>query len=418
MGSLLRDTRESLNLDLRAVSESLRIRFAHLLAIEEGRYNDLPGATYAVGFVRAYAEHLRLDGEEIVRRFKDESAIEPQNNLAFPTPVNEGGVPSAALIVVALLLAGGVYGAWHLMSNSDRSVAEMIQDVPERLAGLLPSREEEEPPVLVQDAMPAAPNSGPRFLSDEAVVTSQPQPSGETVEQAPAAPETAATEQPEAAAREAAVAEAPAPPAPAEQAVADVDEPPPPEDSVGLVPPEAAERAESAEPEVADPVVTAEAPALAPVTAEPAAPAAESPRAVVAESASAAREPVPTPMPTAADDRAAAPPAPMLEEAAAPAGGRVYGEENADARILLRATADAWVQVRDREGLVMTRLLKRGDVYRVPNRDGLTLMTGNAGGLVIEVDGTAMPALGRTGEVRRDVALDAARLKASAGSTN
>jgi cytoskeleton protein RodZ len=121
-------------------------------------------------------------------------------------------------------------------------------------------------------------------------------------------------------------------------------------------------------------------------------------------------------MPTVADDRSAPPP-PALQDAAVPTDGRVFGD-TPDARVVLRAKDDAWIQVRDNGGLMTTRLLKRGDTYRLPNRDGLTLMTGNAGGLIIELDGTALPALGRTGEVRRDVSLDISRLQAGATRPN
>ena len=35
-------------------------------AIEEGRFEELPGAAYAVGFVRSYATYLGLDAEALV----------------------------------------------------------------------------------------------------------------------------------------------------------------------------------------------------------------------------------------------------------------------------------------------------------------------------------------------------------------
>ena len=68
VGALMRSAREGLGDDLADVSRMLRIRLPHLQAIEDGRFEDLPGPAYAVGFVRTYAEHLGLDGDEIVLR--------------------------------------------------------------------------------------------------------------------------------------------------------------------------------------------------------------------------------------------------------------------------------------------------------------------------------------------------------------
>ena len=87
--------------------------------------------------------------------------------------------------------------------------------------------------------------------------------------------------------------------------------------------------------------------------------------------------------------------------------------DSGTSRILLRAREENWVQVRDGGNApVMTRVLKPGDTLKVPDRMGLTLMTGNAGGLDILVDGEAVPSLGAIGQVRRNVALDADKLKA------
>ncbi len=98
---------------------------------------------------------------------------------------------------------------------------------------------------------------------------------------------------------------------------------------------------------------------------------------------------------------------------------RVYGEGNSDSRVLLRATRDSWIQVHGADNvLLLTRILRAGDSYRVPNRDGLTLMTGNAGALEILVDGEPVPPIGPFGAVRRDVSLDPNRLKTGSAAAN
>jgi cytoskeleton protein RodZ len=90
----------------------------------------------------------------------------------------------------------------------------------------------------------------------------------------------------------------------------------------------------------------------------------------------------------------------------------VYGTENSNVRIIVRAKKNSWIQVRDdvANQLLLARLLRSGDSYRVPNRAGLKLLAGNVGALEILVDGKSVPSIGPQGAVRRSVALDAARL--------
>ncbi len=76
-------------------------------------------------------------------------------------------------------------------------------------------------------------------------------------------------------------------------------------------------------------------------------------------------------------------------------------------RIVLRANADAWVQVRDRSGpVLLNRVLHAGDTWDVPAKANLLLTTGNAGGTDLVVDGITSPSLGGNGAVRRDLPLD------------
>ena len=60
---MLRERRQQLQLDLDAVAEALRIKPVYLAAIEQGRTEELPGPTYAIGFIRAYANYLGFDGD-------------------------------------------------------------------------------------------------------------------------------------------------------------------------------------------------------------------------------------------------------------------------------------------------------------------------------------------------------------------
>jgi cytoskeletal protein RodZ len=53
-------------LDLADCAAATRIRERYLIAIEDGRFESLPGPAYVSGFIRAYAAHLgvTVDGPE------------------------------------------------------------------------------------------------------------------------------------------------------------------------------------------------------------------------------------------------------------------------------------------------------------------------------------------------------------------
>ena len=61
--------------NLRQVSNVLKIRYDYLESIEDGRFDDLPGAIYSTGFIRTYSEYLGLDGEKLVSKLKTESNV-------------------------------------------------------------------------------------------------------------------------------------------------------------------------------------------------------------------------------------------------------------------------------------------------------------------------------------------------------
>ena len=60
---------------------------------------------------------------------------------------------------------------------------------------------------------------------------------------------------------------------------------------------------------------------------------------------------------------------------------------------------------------LFTKVLRAGEFYPVPAQTGLSLITGNAGGLDIWLDGRKLMPLGPIGVVRRSVALDPAKLR-------
>lgn len=335
VGALLRASRLRCGEELRDIAELLCIRYLYLEAIEAGRYHDLPGTTYAIGFIRAYAEHLGLDSEEVVRRFKaEQSSLGRQDELAFPTPVPESGIPKGAIVFVGLIVAGLAYGAWYLSSSEEGGLADLIGPLPDRLESLVSGGDGSQP-AAPDDGAPTEPASETADAT-AAQPETQPEPQSEMTtaspETVPSDASLAPTESADApAAEDAAPMASPTDEAPASTAGQASDAPAAspapgePAETTAAVPAEtdapAAEQPTTASPETATDETTASVPEAPASAAEsnqpPAEPGSSEPEAgtpaPVAETSSPVPETAATPTP--GEDTT---PEPTTETAASP----------------------------------------------------------------------------------------------------
>jgi transcriptional regulator with XRE-family HTH domain len=84
VGQYLRAVREHRGLSLAQVAAETRVRRLYLNALEEGEHGPLPSRPFAVGYVRAYARALGLDGDELVARFRTEF---PEDRAPLRAPI-------------------------------------------------------------------------------------------------------------------------------------------------------------------------------------------------------------------------------------------------------------------------------------------------------------------------------------------
>ena len=377
VGASLREVRILLRRSLPDVARDLRIRHTYLLAIEEGRLEDLPGVAYQTGFLRAYGNYLGLDGDGLAEDLKEaRDASGDRDPLQMFSPIDEGHLPTRSIFLLAALLAIAVYGVWYFVSNTDGDPVERVAALPDRLAGLLDDEPaEKNPATVVPPSRPAPGSASP--TPEPKIRDGNVQSGGETVPAASGAPESST------------------------RPVEPSDAPPPAEPVAEPAPSETASEAPPAEP-VAGPPADAppedggtRTPPVQPVQEEN---EADPPVEIAATTLPAPARPVGEVPGTTRETSAAD----VQEEAAA-------------SRIVLRAATESWIEIRtDDASLVYSGLLRQGQSYSVPERPGLKMVTGNAGGLEIVVDGEAIPRLGPPGAVVRDIALDPDSLRGRA----
>lgn len=69
VGELLRKRREESGQDLREISKTLKIKYDYLKAIEDEDFEKLPVEVYVKGYIREYAEFLKLDPEIAINAY-------------------------------------------------------------------------------------------------------------------------------------------------------------------------------------------------------------------------------------------------------------------------------------------------------------------------------------------------------------
>jgi len=69
IGSSLREARERRGLSYADVESGTKVRSRYIKALEDERFDILPGPTYTKGFLRAYADFLGLDGNLYIDEF-------------------------------------------------------------------------------------------------------------------------------------------------------------------------------------------------------------------------------------------------------------------------------------------------------------------------------------------------------------
>jgi cytoskeleton protein RodZ len=121
LGSSLREARVRRGIELAQVAAETRIRTRYLQALEDERFELLPGSVYARGFLRAYADYLGLDGQLFVDEYNARFSADalppaPLQLELQPWPLRRYGIATAVLFLALV----GALVAWQLSSSAPR----------------------------------------------------------------------------------------------------------------------------------------------------------------------------------------------------------------------------------------------------------------------------------------------------------
>lgn len=381
VGYDLRRARFAANLSVEEICNAIRISDAHLQAIEDGRFAELPGPTYVSGFVRTYAGYVGLHPDEIISRLKAETDVpklKPED-LHFPEPERESRAPSPMVVIIGLLFAGLLYGGWYYFRQADWAMTgdrELVADVPARLQQQVPA---------ATDNVSVSTDDGGESMAGGRTLPGERPTRAEFYNSASLFEETAEL------------------PAEADGAAAVI-----PRDLAGSS--DVTQQGPGNSAQISETIATPPATGTTSDTA-------------IADEATAETEMimrVPSPKPLQARDKrmdsgdaveAVGIDENVAEEVISPVPGG-QGQMVNGGDVQLRALDSVWIQLSSASGeVLLARVLAADEVVPVPDETGVRLTASDAGALVAILRGERLPALGAAGEILRDLSLDPAALR-------
>lgn len=391
------------------IAQEIRIPMRYLEAIEKQNLAKLPGITYALGYVRAYANYLGLDSQDIVTKFKREIAQgDNKTNLVFPTPTAGNNQPGLKIFLVCFGIILLAYLGWASLSQQMSGPSIIRQNIVQKFQGFFQQETHNaaiQTPILEPDiekmtfaapvsdppqlAQPTGASNAEKNEADGSIVANKLIDQQNSQQPIPQAPPQNQGASPEEVSGPADQNQAEAVPAKSENNPA-IDGPateissPSPSDANGmansLLLPDmpALENPEDSQEKITPENLT------------------NPPQQITAHTMTDS-----TSLQSDRKNDAGSGP-----DTARQGQARTYGENFPDTRIILKATHNTWVEIiGEADERLLTQLLKVGDIYYVPNKPSITMTTGNAGGLEIQVDGQILRPLGPLGAVKRDIKL-------------
>lgn len=160
VGAELKSAREARGLSVSEVAQQLKFAPRQLEALEQERFDLLPGGTFVRGMVRSYARLLKLPAEPLLDSIAGRFAAPDANNLAArysqPVPFSDNARRSTfvylGLSLGVLALGGGVAYQWYHEHNAPKLAAAKRAPVQPAAVAAVPKAQ----PKTIDDNIEAA----------------------------------------------------------------------------------------------------------------------------------------------------------------------------------------------------------------------------------------------------------------------
>jgi len=174
VGVSLKAAREAQGLSIAEVAQSLKFAPRQIEALEQERFELLPGGTFVRGMVRAYARLLKLPPEPMLEgmagRFEAPDANQLAARYSQPVPFSDNARRSTfvylGLSLAVLALGGGVAYQWYREHNAAPQLAAAKRAAEKRAAPVAKPAVAPAPSVTPTAVASAPPRAQPKTVEE------------------------------------------------------------------------------------------------------------------------------------------------------------------------------------------------------------------------------------------------------------
>jgi cytoskeleton protein RodZ len=156
-GSYLKKERELRGVPLEEISGATKIHIRFLQALEENKFDELPGEVFVKGYVRSYANIIGSDAEEVLNIYTEYVSNNIENSSDLVTPSNISAKTFLDFALIGLIILALIFGVRFLISSKNNP--PVINVVLDEKQSSEPSAElpikvlEEKTPLITKDKL-------------------------------------------------------------------------------------------------------------------------------------------------------------------------------------------------------------------------------------------------------------------------
>jgi cytoskeleton protein RodZ len=163
-GSYLKHERELRGVPLDEIAQSTKISISFLRALEESRFEDLPGEVFIKGFIRSYGQAIGSNVDELLAAYLESSSKHQDTETPHPAtsspkeeqPERHSAFPMKAVlgfVAALLIIVGGIYWVTSEPDENARQAQQTPLATPPTIDNSLPEIAGDAEPTALEEAV-------------------------------------------------------------------------------------------------------------------------------------------------------------------------------------------------------------------------------------------------------------------------